>query len=154
MAENQLIPLVRKNLITYANAAVGSTLFQHIYVRDAATGEERDTMENGFLSCASFLSTILAMLSLIDRPHSTVAATLKTMHEAGWVKVSEPREGAVVHWAAGPLGHEHIGFCVGESQVISNHSGERTPQRHGLEHPTTPGLMPDYYLWHPKLEQE
>jgi hypothetical protein len=153
MADDKLIPLVKKNLLSYAAAAVGINLFRHIYVRDASTSQELDTMQDGYLSCASFLSTILSMLGLIDSPHSTVATTLKAMEQAGWVKIDKPRLGAVVHWPAGVEGHEHIGFYVGDNEVISN-GLDRTPQKHTLARPSDPNQMPDYYLWHEKLNVE
>jgi hypothetical protein len=64
---------------------------------------------------------------LIEKPHATVASTIKDMEEHGWSVVEEPRIGDVLVWepsdahAEGEM-HEHIGFYIGDERAISNSS--------------------------------
>lgn len=131
MPDSNLRPLVLKNLLHLVNAAVDTELFRHLYVTDIKADKDFDAMQNGNLSCAFFVSTILTMLKLIDRPHATVDTTLKTMQQAGWHKVEKPAVGAVVYWPPSNQ-NEHIGFYVGDGTCISNSSAKGTPVKHGL----------------------
>lgn len=131
MPDNNLINQSLKNLLYIAHAAVSTTLFKHIFVIDKRTGKEFDATQGGELSCAYFVSTVLTMCGLIDRPHATVTTTLDKMQQAGWRKTDTPTLGAVVYWPS-VQEHGHIGFYIGEGKCISNSTAEHVPVEHGL----------------------
>lgn len=149
MPDSNLKPLVLKNLLHVVNAAVGIELFKHLYVADIKAGKEFDAMQNGNLSCAFFVSTILTMLKLIDRPHATVDTTLKTMEQAGWRKANTPVVGAVVYWPPSAK-NEHIGFYLGDDTCVSNSSAKGVPVKHSLT--MADGRTPTAFYVHDSLE--
>src|SRR6185369_5161142 len=110
-------PLKKNYLGMIENAAKGENwMFRNFYmVKD---GVERDALENGALSCAVFVSSILYLHNNLLKEtwlkftHANVGSTVKDMLEHGWVEVSELKPGAVVVWEK-QGDHEHIGFCVG-----------------------------------------
>lgn len=132
-----------------ARGAQGSRMFQTIYVQRQDDGAVLEVTNGGELSCAYFVSAILCLFDLIDRPHATVATTLQKMAEAGWQRIDGPRPGAVIHWPVNQ-GHEHIGIVLEDGQCISNSMSERTPQIHGPR--LGDGREPDAYYWHSNLE--
>lgn len=151
MPDNNLIKLVRRNLILSLRASVGTTIFQNFYVRRKSDSKELDTMEGGELSCAFYVSSMLAIYGLIDRAHSVVETTVARMQEAGWRETKVPRPGAVAVWPA-YQGHEHIGFVLDVDEYISNSLTKRTPHLHEQRLPD--GRMPKAYYWHPVLDQD
>lgn len=151
MPDANLTKLIRKTLIAALRASVDTKMFQHIYVRRQSDGVELDTMNGGELSCAFYVSSILAMLGGLDRAHSTVSTTLARLKEFGWHEIPEPRPGAVVTWPAYD-GHTHIGFVLDNGDYISNSLSARSPQLHKQQLPD--GRKPDAYYWHKILDQE
>lgn len=151
MPDNNLIKLVRRTLLEALRASVDTAIFQHVYVRRKSDGKEFDTMEGGELSCAFYVSGILAICGLIDRSHSIVTTTLERMKEAGWREISEPKPGCVVYWPEYE-GHEHIGFKLDGDDYISNSLTKRSPQIHKAHLPD--GRVPKAYYWHTALDQD
>ena len=84
-------------LSTYMAAiknSVGSKFFRNMYARD---GRKRiDVLENGNLSCAYFVSTILRHFMLIKKVHSTVKNTVKDLKRSGWKNLHKPKIGSVL----------------------------------------------------------
>jgi hypothetical protein len=151
MPASNLIKLVRKNLLLSLRTSAGTTMFRHFYVRRKSDGKELDTMEGGELSCAFYVSGMLAIFGLIDHAHSVVATTINRMQEAGWQETKVPRPGAVAVWPARD-GHEHIGFVLDADEYISNNLSKQSPQLHKQKLPD--GRMPKTYYWHPALDQD
>src|ERR1051326_3262321 len=101
------------------NAAKGeNNMFRNLYA--LVDGQEQDILQNGQVSCAVFVSSVLAFSGMLDRPHATVQGTEKAMAQAGWTEVANLREGAVITWE--PITYEdgethwHIGFYVGNDR--------------------------------------
>lgn len=118
------------------NNAVGSQMFKNGYAE--IDGVKEDIMKNGELSCAFFVSSILAIFNLIDEPHATVKSTVKKMEEAGWQKIDDLKPGNVLVWAdvdfgAGDL-HSHIGFYVGNDEAVSNNFKTKSISKHHFKY--------------------
>jgi hypothetical protein len=148
MPDVNLTQLTKKNLLYALEAAIGSELFKHIYVRHA-DGHEFDALDGGDLSCAYFVSGILALMSLIDRPHATVETTLQCLQEAGWQQSEKPVPGSVVLWPKDNTEHAHIGFYVDDATCVSNSSVDRRPAKHGRT--LQDGREPSAYYVHATL---
>lgn len=119
-------------LAVIANS-VGCNVWRNAYAE--VSGTKTDIMRDGELSCAFFVSSILALLGFLSKPHMTVASTVIDLRESGWVEVAEPKPGAVVLWAPirfddGEL-HAHVGFYIGNERAVSNDYKKGTPQEHG-----------------------
>ncbi len=133
----------QKNLENLIENSVGSTLFQHLFVAND-DGSATDVMQGGELSCAFFVSSLLAQVDLLDRPHATVAKVEKLLHERGWQETDSPKMGDIVLWPTGKAGHEHIGFYIDEATVLSNSTTEKVPVKHGITMPD--GRSPRAFL--------
>ena len=151
MPDNSLIKLMRRNLLLMLRASAGTTIFQHFYVRRKTDGQELDTMAGGELSCAFYVSGMLAIGGLIDRAHSVVETTVQRMLEAGWQQIDAPKPGAVAVWPE-YQGHDHIGFVLDGDDYISNSLTKRVPHLHKQQ--LANGRMPKAYYWHPALDQD
>lgn len=149
--------LKKKNYLAMVkNAAAGENrMFRNIYA--LVDGVEKDILEDGNLSCAAFVSGVLAMHGLIDRPHAAVAGTEKALEAAGWVVIPEPRAGAVLSWVSISYSdtrtHGHLGFFIGNERAVSNASnGVGVPREH---HWTYDGSRTvERIWWHPSLDEE
>ena len=133
---------------TYLQAiknSCGSSIFRNLYVEDDL-GVVSDVLENGNLSCAMYVSSILAMFGKIDGRHGTVAGTILSLPKAGWkeVKLDNLQAGDILIWEKGTLpsssddpyrqGHSHIGFFIGEQLAVSNSSENGFPIIHSCDY--------------------
>lgn len=113
--------------------SVGSKFFRNMYARD---GKKRiDVLENGNLSCAYFVSTILRHFELIKKVHATVKNAVKDAKKSGWKRVAKPKIGSVLvyeekYFPETGNKHMHIGFYIGDGKAISTSSKFRTPIIH------------------------
>ena len=117
------------------NSARGENwMFRNLFAE--INGEQRDILENGGLSCAMTVSSILFLNKLIKDLHANVSATEKDMIESGWFEIKEAKPGAVLFWEKkvglddGKM-HGHNGFYIGGDMAISNDSrGKGFPHKH------------------------
>jgi len=142
------------------NTAKGENwMFRNFYIRE--NGIEKDVLEDGGLSCAAFVSSILyfqnSLLELFKKPHwikfthANVASTEKDILENGWYTITELKPGAIIIWEKQE--HEHIGFYVGDEEAISNDSkGTGFPWRHHITYNNTRKIEKIY--WHPELDKD
>jgi hypothetical protein len=149
----------KKNYLTMIeNGAKGENhLFRNFYI--IKEGIETDALENGGLSCAAFVSSILYLQnsllgflqkkSWISFTRATVASLEKDLLSNGWYEIKELRPGAVLIWEKQT--NEHVGFCVSETEAVSNDSqGSGFPCRHFITYNGTRKV--EKILWHPELD--
>lgn len=152
--------LKRKNIITLALNTVkdgDNYFFRNLFASDASS-KERDILEDGRNSCAAFVSWILLTQELIRTPHVMVNGMEKDLISSGWYEIKEPRLGAVIMWeekmgAYDKLMHRHVGFCINDSEAISNDSqGRGFPHKHHITYNGSRKIEKIY--WHPELEDK
>lgn len=130
------LEVFRSYIATIENS-VGSNLFRNLYFR--INRKAVDVLEDGDLSCANYVTSVLYLFGLIRERHATVIGTIKDLQQSGWRKIKKPRKGAVVLWDFkknndGTAGkHRHLGFYIDKKIAISNSSSKRIVARH---HPT------------------
>ncbi len=142
--------------ISMIEKSVGTKMFQNLY--GVKNGTKIDVTKNGENSCATYITAILKIFDLISERHATVESTVKDMKENGWYKIEQPRVGAIVTWGPWEKAPEtdHIGFYMGDNEVISNYEPKKSPTRHHWTYGTTngrPNRPVKAIYWHPKLEQ-
>lgn len=115
--------------------SVGAKVWQTVWAD--IDGVKNDVTEEGILSCAFFVSSVLKNFDYIKSVHATVNSTVKDLSEFGWVSIEHPQAGAVVVYEPVTFDDgshdEHIGICVSSTEVVSNSYIERAPVRHNLE---------------------
>jgi len=157
-SEKPEFALFRSYLAAIENS-VGSNLFRNIYFRIG--GDTVDVLDDGDLSCASYVTAILYLFDLIESRHTTVVGTIEDIKESGWYEIKEPRTGALILWSYkkkddGTQGkHRHVGFYIDNENAISNDSATRIVAQH---HPTFGAFQNGEarrdvlaYYWHDKL---
>ena len=108
-------------------------MFRHFWAD--FDNQERDTMEDGWKSCAFFVTSLLTMFGALDRPHSTVKSSIEALEKYGWQKVTEPKPGDVLIWEdTKPTPDDeavpHVGFYIGQEQAVSTSWQQKTPIKH------------------------
>lgn len=130
--------------------SVGSPMFRSSLA--LVNGKKKNLLENGRISCAFYVSSLLLMFKLIKDQHATVSGTVVDLKKFGWKKITRPKPGCVVVWEKDDYGagdHEHIGFYIGSNKTISNSSKKHCPTVH---HWTYKGKRKvKLLLWHPRL---
>src|SRR3989344_5234777 len=98
--------LFKKNYLGMVeNSAKGENwMFRNFYIRENKT--EKDVLEDGGLSCAVFVSSILylhnSLLEFLKKPnwiqfvHSNVSSVEKDLVNNGWYEVKELKPGAII----------------------------------------------------------
>ncbi|MEK9174746.1 MAG: hypothetical protein AAB725_02135 [Patescibacteria group bacterium] len=121
---NQVIPDIYKTYLSVMKNSVGSEIFKNFYAK--VNDKKQDIMEDGKLSCAFYVSSILAMFKLIYKIHGTVDGTVRDLEKNGWERIQHPEPGSVLVWeeqeSSDGKCHKHIGFYVGNDEAISNSS--------------------------------
>ena len=164
--------LFKKNYLAMVeNTAKGKNwMFRNFYIEK--NGAETDALEEGKISCAVLVSSILYLqnssLEFLKKPnwinfvHANVPSTTEDMLSCGWYEIKELRLGAVIVWEPrlgkdDNLTHQHNGFCVSETEAISNDSkGTGFPLRHDIHHPSSIDLNSrkiEKIYWHSDLDE-
>jgi len=128
-----VVPLAGETYLAVIENSVGTRMFRNFYAR--ANGKKTDIMEDGYLSCAFYVSAVLKIFGLAKEVHGTVNGTVKDMEKRDWVKVRKPRRGDVVVWEPVTDAHganKHIGFAASESRAISNLAKKGVPREHHI----------------------
>lgn len=129
---SKVIPLFYKTYLAVIKNSLYCSLFRNFYAK--VDGRETDITQNGNLSCAFFVSTLLVTFGLIKRVHATVKGTIKDLKKSGWRMIKNPRKGSVLIWEAkkeeNGKSYEHIGFYIGDKMAISNSSKIGKPALH------------------------
>ncbi|GEM_PF-566431 len=149
MPDPNIIPLKRKTLVRLLENSVGSRLFNSLFVRLSNTGEVKDVLNDGEFSCAFYVTSLLALLQLFDRTHTTVKTVREKLSEhTGWREVAGalPEPGDVVFWerVLFPDGTEndHVGFVLNEAEAVSTSYLEKQVVRHHLTFGVDPAGNP------------
>lgn len=147
-----MTPLYFDTYLAAIKNSVGSKIFRNFYVK--VGGKKKDVMNNGELSCAFYVSSILALFKYIKEPHGAVLATVEDIQKAGWTKINKPIIGSVLVWEKIDFGsndlHAHIGFYIGKDIAISNNYKLGYPTEHNW---TFNGMRKiDSIWWNAKLK--
>lgn len=143
---------IKKSYLAAIKNSVGSNTFRDFYA--IFNEKELDVLRDGELSCAYFVSGILAMYELVSGLHMTVDGTMRAMKDSEWFEIDEPVPGAVLFWESQDFGgesHKHVGFYVGDGRAISNSYRERTPVEHDWKFDGKRKVT--QIFWHKKLEE-
>lgn len=142
---------IADNCVNFVKNSIGSNTFRNVCFN--INGKVIDLAENGNLSCAVFVSSILYLLKLIKDVHITVDSTVRDLRNSGWIEVQEPKRGCVLIWKEKDFGksglHRHLGFYVGDGKAISNNPEKGYPTEHNWE--KFDGRVVELILWNPKL---
>ncbi len=158
MAKKPKLEIFTSYLKTIENS-VDSNIFRNLYYKIGR--KTIDVLDNGDLSCANYVTTILYIFDLIKDRHTTVIGTVDDMSESGWYQIKKPKKGAIILWGYkkkddGTQGkHRHVGFYIDKKIAISNYAPRRVVIRH---HPTF-GTFPNgearrdilAYYWNDRL---
>jgi hypothetical protein len=114
----------------------GSRMYRTLYAeRDGAVV---DITKDGLVSCAFFVSSILAHFKVLEAPHATVEGAVRDMERSGWrtIDAAHLRPGDVVVWEKGAEAdgeqHLHMGFYLDPEHAMSHSDKERAPAVHAL----------------------
>ncbi len=136
----------------------GTKMFRNFYARMPAGSA--DVLQNGNLSCAVFVSSVLYQWGLINDTHATVRSTVADMLGSGWYIVKKPRIGSIVEWEPKKIKggtNTHIGFYIDKNEAVSNNPEKQVPWRHhwtyGINTDGTPKRAVTAIYWHPSLEK-
>src|SRR3989344_134237 len=157
MKKEKVIPILFDTYIAVIKNSLGSKMFRNSYAK--INGKKSDILKNGGLSCAFFVSSVLALFPLFVLikypPHSTVGGTLKDLQQSGWQKIKKPKIGSIIIWEKNRNSHKHIGFYIDNNKAISTNKEERPIIHHwacGIKR-NKPGRKVEAIFWNKKLNQ-
>lgn len=144
-----------KSYMSAVKNSAGSRFFRNLYYVEK-DGRVPEVLQNGNLSCAYFVSTILRHFDLIGKWRVGVDEVVEEMKRYGWTAVVTPRPGDVIVWGKkcfkkSKKCHKHVGFIIGKGRAVSNSSGRKYPAIHGLR---PDGRKIEGYFRHQRLEEE
>ena len=149
--KDKIKPLLFDTYLSVVKNSIGSNLFRNFYAE--VQGKQLDIMRNGELSCAFFVSSILALFKFIKEVHGTVDSTIKDLRDSGWNEITNPEVGSILIWEKVDFGdndvHKHIGFYIGNDEAISNSFKLGHPVSHNWSFNDTRRV--ELMLWNPKI---
>ena len=168
MKKQKVTPILFDTFLAVIKNSTGSKIFRNFYAE--VNGKKTDITENGSLSCAWFVSSLLYLFKLIKDAHATVNGTIKDLKQSGWEKISvkgesvsgrkKPKIGSVLVWEKIDFGnnnfHKHIGFYLGNGKAISTSSKNGEPLIHHWTFGTkrnNPVRKVEATFWNKKLNQ-
>lgn len=124
MADDNLEKNIYKTYIKMIENSEDTRMFNSLFVKEKDTGKEYDVLNDGEYSCAIFVSSLLTIFGLIDRPHSTVSTLINKLEEYSFTSVNDdPRPGDIIVWEKVKFNdgsmNEHIGFYLDENRAVS-----------------------------------
>lgn len=127
--------MIKESYLAMIKNSQNSEMFKNLWAK--VDGEVQDITQNGNLSCAFYVSSVLYLFKLISNIHATVDGTLKDLEKSGWTEIANPQIGSVLVWAEKDFGlgekHKHIGFYLGNDMAISNSSQKGQPIEHKFQ---------------------
>ncbi len=152
-AEEKINQALYKSYLAAIKNSIGSRIFRKLYMYDKNTDRVVEVLQNGNLSCAYFVSSVLHHFGLLDGIRLNVEETAAAMKEQGWQTIKKPVPGSVIVWnkiyfKKSKSWHGHIGFFVGPGRAISTSSRLGVPVIHNLR---PNGRKIVEILWHPRL---
>lgn len=152
--KKEITPLFFDTYLAVIKNSVGSKLFRNFYAK--VDGKKTDIMHNGELSCAFYVSSVLALFKFIKEIHGTVDSTVKDLKESGWRKIDKPKVGSILVWEKIDFGngdiHKHIGFFVGRNKAVSNSYKLNYPVVHSWSFNAKRKV--DMILWNPRINSK
>ena len=130
MTEVNFKLLQKETYLKMIENSVGSRLFNSLFVKFNDSGEVKDILNNGELSCAFFVSCVLTLVKMIDAPRTTVKSVLEFVGKnINWQEVlDEPQNGDIIFWEELPetdgSTHGHVGFALNNLEAVSTSSKE------------------------------
>ncbi len=119
--------LKKDTYIAFIKGSISSRSYQKNF---AKIGDRKvNIVENGRLSCAFFVSSVLKVFGFIKNLHTTVEGTIKDMRKSGWYEIKRPKIGAVILWEKNN-GNKHLGFYIGKQKAVSNSKLKQVPRMH------------------------
>lgn len=107
-----------KTYISLIKNSERTKIFRNCFVYNKRV---KDSTENGRLSCAFYVSSILYLTGLISKVHLSVKGAVRDMKRNKWFEIKRPKKGSVILWEK-KEGHYHLGFYIGKNKAISNSS--------------------------------
>ena len=148
------LKLILDSYLALIKNSIGANFWRNFYIKEK--GKKKDVLEEGTLSCAFFVSTVLVIFELVNKVHFTVVGTLKEMEDSGWYKIKKPKLGSVLVWEEKFDQNKHVGFFMGDNSAISNRSSLHKPGRHhftfGQKKDGQPVRKIEKIYWHKKLK--
>jgi len=152
--KQDVIPLIFDTYLGIIRNSVGSKLFCNFYAK--INGKKTDIMCNGELSCAFYVSSVLALFKFIGEVHRTVDSTIKDLKASGYKRIIKPKVGSILVWEKVDFGnnniHKHIGFFIGGGKAVSNSYKLGHPVVHNWNFNNKRKV--DMILWNPKIRPE
>ena len=138
MSDPNIEILKKETLVQAIKNAPGTKLFNSLMVRLKDSGEIQDILNDGEYSCAFFVSSLLYISDLIDKPRVTVDSLERYLKEhATEIDLADAKEGDIVVWEKQtfPDGgvHGHIGFLLGSKEAISTNFRVKHVERHAID---------------------
>ena len=132
--------LKEKTFLKMIENSIGANLWKNNY--GEKNGKIIDLTQNGYLSCAFFVSSILKIFDLVSGIHLTVEGLEKDLIKNHWQEISNFKKiekGAVIIWEGtteyNPFTkkeefHSHSGFYLGNKKAVSMNSLNGFPVIH------------------------
>ena len=152
MRNKKIKILIFDSYLSVIKRSPGTKMFQSLFIE--LQKKKKDIMNEGDLSCAYFVSSILMLFKFLKSNHAVVLSTIEDMKKSGWerIKLSNLKEGDVLVWEKTEdkkgdyeKNHYHIGFYIGNNRAISNSTSKKCPVEH---HYTYNGKRKIISCWH------
>lgn len=151
MSDSNIEVLKRDTLLTLLENSIGSKVFNSLYVRFKDSGKKTDILNGGEFAGAFFVSSILTLVHLIEKPDATVTKLRRVLEiNDKWQMTEDPAEpGDVVFYGDEIFNDssvgEKVGIVLNLEEVVSIDSDKKIVARHKLH--IKPVVLVYRYTW-------
>ncbi len=140
MSDQNLIKDLKKTYLSMIRNSLDSRMFNSVWVKRKDTGESIDVLKDGDLSCAFFVSSILTLFNMLDKPCTTIKKVFeKISKDKRWSKKSYIEPGDIILWEKVKFKdgtenkHKHIGFALNKKTAVSTNYLEKKIAKHSID---------------------
>jgi len=139
MSDSNIEVLKKETYLKVIENSIGSKLFNSLIVRLKDSGKTVDVLNDGEYSCAFFVSSVLALMQIINKPYSTVKTLIESIEsDDSWKKVDgdNVESGDVVFYKKVKFddGSEnaHVGFVLNKEEAVSTDYKNKMVNKHSI----------------------
>jgi hypothetical protein len=141
MPDDNIKIIYKESYFKAIENSIGSRLFNSVMVEYGDSGKVVDLLNDGELSCAFFVSSILYLNKMFDAPHVTVKSVKEILSKSDkWreIYINDVDLGDVIFWEKikhkDGTEHAHVGFALNSDESVSTSSNNKSITKHPLIH--------------------
>ncbi|MCA9356668.1 hypothetical protein H6784_03160 [Candidatus Nomurabacteria bacterium] len=141
MSDSNIEILRKESFLIIIENSIGSKMFNSMFVRLKDSGAVTDILNDGEFSCAFYVSSVLMLLRVIEKPRATVLKLKEVIvNDSNWqtVEVDTIEPGDVIFYVKTKFkdgtSNAHVGLALSKGEVVSTDHRVKKVAKHPVDY--------------------